>query len=63
KDLPLGAETPENSVESLDELEKRHIEQILLKYNWNISRSARALSVDRVTLYNKIKKYDLRQKE
>ncbi len=63
KDLPLGAETPENSVESLDELEKRHIEQILLKYNWNISRSARALSVDRVTLYNKIKKYDLKQKE
>jgi DNA-binding NtrC family response regulator len=63
KDLPLGAEIAESAVESLDELEKRHIEQILLKYNWNISRSARALSVDRVTLYNKIKKYDLRQRE
>ena len=63
KDLPLGAETAESSVESLDELEKRHIGQILLKYNWNISRSARALNVDRVTLYNKIKKYDLKQKE
>ncbi len=63
KDLPLGAEIAESAVESLDELEKRHREQILLKYNWNISRSARALSVDRVTLYNKIKKYDLRQRE
>ncbi len=62
KDLPLGKETI-SSVESLDELEKRHIEQILKKYGWNVSRSARALNVDRVTLYNKIRKYDLKQKE
>lgn len=63
KDLPMGKEAATSSVESLDELEKRHIEQILAKYGWNISRSARALNVDRVTLYNKIKKYDLKQKE
>jgi len=61
KDLPLGREVPDSTVESLEELEKRHIEQILTKYNWNVSRSARALNVDRVTLYNKIRKYDLRQ--
>jgi DNA-binding NtrC family response regulator len=63
KDLPMGKEAATSSVESLEELEKRHIEMILAKYGWNISRSARALNVDRVTLYNKIRKYDLKQKE
>jgi len=63
KDLPMGKEAVSSSVESLDELEKRHIEQILNKYGWNVSRSAKALDVDRVTLYNKIKKYNLKQQE
>jgi DNA-binding NtrC family response regulator len=63
KDLPMGKEAATSSVESLEELEKRHIEMILTKYGWNVSRSARALNVDRVTLYNKIRKYDLKQKE
>ncbi len=61
RDLPMSRETNENSIESLEELEKRHIQQILEKYSWNISRSARALNVDRVTLYNKIRRYDLKQ--
>jgi len=60
KDFPLGKEGHSSSVESLEELEKNHILQILHKYAWNISRSAKALSVDRVTLYNKIKKYQLK---
>lgn len=60
KDLPLGKEIVYNSAESLEDLEKRHIQFILNKYNWNISRSSKALSIDRVTLYNKIKKYDLK---
>lgn len=59
KDLPFERDMVSSSVESLSDLEKRHIIQILEKYNWNISRSAKALKVDRVTLYNKIKKYDL----
>jgi len=63
KDLPMGKEAVSSSVESLDELEKRHIVQILNKYGWNVSRSAKALDVDRVTLYNKIKKYNLKQQE
>jgi DNA-binding NtrC family response regulator len=60
KDLPIGRESMSSSVESLDDLEKRHIEHILKKYGWNISRSARALNIDRATLYNKIRKYDLK---
>jgi len=61
RDLPLGKEAINSSVESLDELEKKHIVKILDKYHWNISRSARALGVDRATLYNKIRKYELKE--
>jgi len=62
KDLPLQKETINISVESLDELEKNHIKNILNKYSWNISAAAKALKVDRVTLYNKINKYNLNLK-
>lgn len=61
KDLPLGREVISGSIESLDELEKKHIAKILEKYKWNISRSAKALNIDRATLYNKIRKYELKQ--
>lgn len=60
KDLPLGHDAVSSQVESLDDLEKNHISHILDKYNWNISRAAKALRVDRVTLYNKISKYGLK---
>ncbi len=60
KDLPLEKTFVSNSAESLDDFERAFILQILTKYDWNISRTARALKVDRVTLYNKIKKYDLK---
>jgi DNA-binding NtrC family response regulator len=61
KDLPIAAAIPGNSAESLQELEKNHILQTLNKLDWNISRSAKLLKVDRVTLYNKIKKYNLKK--
>ncbi len=61
KDLPFTRETGNNHVESLEDLEKNHIAQILEKYDWNISATAKALKVDRVTLYNKIRKYELKQ--
>lgn len=61
KDLPLDENSEEKTVESLNDIEKNHIRNILEKYNWNISRAAKALRVDRATLYNKIKKYNLKQ--
>jgi DNA-binding NtrC family response regulator len=61
KDLPMGREIISSSVESLDELELNHIQKILKKYDWNISRAAKALNVDRATLYNKIKKFGLKK--
>jgi DNA-binding NtrC family response regulator len=60
KDLPFCHEQVELASESLNEFEKAFIRQVLGKYKWNISRSAQALKVDRVTLYNKIKKYGLK---
>jgi two-component system, NtrC family, response regulator AtoC len=60
KDLPLEKDVISNPTESLEDLEKKYILQILNKHGWNISRSAKVLKVDRVTLYNKIKKYGLK---
>ncbi len=47
--------------DSLNEMEKLHIAKILGKFNWNITRSAQALGIDRVTLYSKISRYGLKK--
>jgi two-component system, NtrC family, response regulator HydG len=44
----------------LEDMEKLHIERMLEETNWNLSRTARILDIDRTTLYNKIKRYGLR---
>lgn len=46
---------------SLGANEKKYILRILRENNWNISRSAEILDIDRVTLYNKINKYGLKK--
>ena len=61
KDFPLVTDQVYTSVESLEDLEKQHIISIVNKYQWNITRSAKALKIDRVTLYNKLKKYNISQ--
>jgi len=60
KDLPYEKDVAGHDIDSLNDLEKKYIIRVLEKYDWNISRSAKVLKVDRVTLYNKIKKYDLK---
>lgn len=60
KDLPLGKDIISDSSDSLYDLEKKYVHQTLNKHNWNISQAAKALKIDRVTLYNKIKKYGLK---
>jgi DNA-binding NtrC family response regulator len=47
--------------DSLEEIEKAHVQRILEQSDWNISKSAEILKIDRVTLYNKIKKYGLQR--
>jgi DNA-binding NtrC family response regulator len=60
-DLPLqlskGSEIPMG--DSLAEVEQVHVERILDRTGWNVTRAAEILKIDRVTLYNKIKKYGL----
>ena len=61
EDLPFfRQEIPEKTGEkSLKEREKIHILKMLEENRWNISKTAEELEIDRVTLYNKIKKYNL----
>jgi len=46
---------------TLMEVEKAHIQQILNDNQWNISRSATILGIDRSTLYGKIKRYNIQK--
>jgi len=60
-DLPLRAPARDAAAEhSLAEMEKRHIAAVLKHTGGNVTRAAEILQVDRVTVYNKIKKYGLR---
>lgn len=63
EDLPFSqkAPGPETLPKSLKMMEKFHIERILDDNEWNISRSARELDIDRQTLYNKIEKYTIKR--
>ncbi len=45
----------------LEVIERAHILQVLDANNWHIKRAARILGINRVTLYNKIKKYNLKK--
>jgi transcriptional regulator with PAS, ATPase and Fis domain len=54
---PLHA--PRNN--SLQEVEKAHIRQILTDNDWNIARCAKILDIDRSTLYSKIKRYSIQK--
>jgi DNA-binding NtrC family response regulator len=62
-DLPfqLKTEIISPASDSLAEIERSHIINVLNRMDWNITRSAEIMRVDRQTLYNKIKKYGLRR--
>lgn len=64
-DLPFhlssSAVETEPSDNSLAAIEKKHIAKLLIDQNWNISKTAEILQIDRVTLYNKIHKYGLQR--
>jgi DNA-binding NtrC family response regulator len=63
KDLPLSvtAAPVGPAPGSLEDVERAHVEAVLGQTGWNITRAARVLDVDRVTLYSKIKKYELKR--
>ncbi|MCP5106022.1 MAG: sigma-54-dependent Fis family transcriptional regulator, partial [bacterium] len=59
QEIRKAEEESASAPKSLEESEKMHIIKILGKNEWNISKSAKDLRIDRVTLYNKIKKYNI----
>ncbi|USN99129.1 MAG: sigma-54-dependent Fis family transcriptional regulator [Phycisphaeraceae bacterium] len=61
EDLPLHTHKGDPGAESdaLMQVERRHIADVLDRTDWNITQAARILQVDRVTVYNKIKKFGL----
>ena len=46
-----------NAPTTLEDIEKNHILQVLERTNWNQTRAAEILDIDRVTLHHKVKKY------
>ncbi len=63
EDLPIfcAGDLAPPSNQSLADIEKSHIKNILNDNQWNISKSAKILGIDRSTLYHKIKRYNLRK--
>ena len=63
EDLPIFCHEPTTVIRnnSLKEVEKNHIQQILEENQWNIARSAKILGIDRSTLYSKIKRYNIQK--
>jgi DNA-binding NtrC family response regulator len=59
--FPSAVDGVKSSLRPLDDVEREHIAAVLNQLAWNISRAAEVLAIDRATLYNKIKKYDLRK--
>jgi DNA-binding NtrC family response regulator len=62
-DFPLQVTTPRQpeSGLALEDVERGHILHVLETCEWNQTRAAKVLGIDRVTLYNKIKKYGFRK--
>jgi two-component system response regulator HydG len=61
RDFPFAGHEHREAPRSLDDVERAHIEEVLRELNWNQSRAARVLGIDRVTLYHKIKRYGLKR--
>jgi len=60
RDLPLRPRVAiTGRADSLSAVEQRHIAEVLERTEWNITRTAELLGINRVTVYNKIKKYGL----
>ncbi len=66
--LLLGSETgakkselDEDADQSIATVEKHHITEILNETSWRMTKAAKLLGINRTTLYNKIKHYDIKQ--
>ena len=59
-DSPKSSKSPEKNLKrAVEQPEKEHIISILKDCNWNRNKAAASLGVNRTTLYNKMKKYNI----
>ncbi len=58
---PYGDGQNGGPMASLEDVERHHIARVLQESDGNISQAARTLGIDRATLYNKLRKYQLRK--
>lgn len=58
---PLAGEVPKADLVSMNEVERRHISNVLDAKHWNILAAANILQMSRSTLYKKISEYNLRR--
>ncbi|WP_162532156.1 sigma-54-dependent transcriptional regulator [Candidatus Scalindua japonica] len=66
--LLLGSETAttesgsgEDTDQSIATVEKLHITEVLKETSWRMTKASKILGINRTTLYNKIKHYDIKQ--
>jgi DNA-binding NtrC family response regulator len=61
-DFPMQSQSGGvSSGRRLEDIERDHIERTLRETGWNLSRTARILDIDRTTLYNKIRRFSLKE--
>lgn len=58
--VPVSANAPDEE-DSLEDVEKKHIKKVLEHTGGNIAQAAGILKISRLTLYNKIEKYQLKK--
>ena len=57
--LPEESQSAPTAIKPLKDIERQYIIDVLQKFGGNKSKAASALKIDRVTLYNKIKEYNI----
>ena len=55
--------SPVEEAQTLQDVERLHIEKMLVRHDWNIAKTARLLEIDRTTLHKKIKKFGLERQQ
>jgi transcriptional regulator with PAS, ATPase and Fis domain len=60
EELREASRKPDRSFLSIEEMEKKHIEDALEQAAWNKTEAAKLLGISRDTLYNKITKYKIK---
>ncbi len=61
KDLSSFSNPPDKSMLSLDEMEKKHIDDVLGRVGWNKTEASGILGISRDTLYKKMAKYGIKK--